>query len=67
MITWTIPEQSAQYILNMLDRGPHGEVRALIDELMRQTKPKPKVVEGEQIPGLKPKLAEVPKTETGAA
>jgi len=39
MITWTVTEQEADYIMKCLNGRPHGEVRGLIDKLVAQANP----------------------------
>lgn len=46
MITWTLTEQQADYILNAVGAKPFIEVNGLIAELMRQANP-PKLPVGE--------------------
>ena len=41
MITWTINEQTADYILKCLQQRPFVEVHQLLADLVQQSQPKP--------------------------
>ena len=41
MITWTVNEQTADYILKCLHQRPYAEVAQLIPELVNQANVKP--------------------------
>ena len=51
MITWTLTEQQADYILNAVAAKPYAETHILIAELMRQANP-PKLPVEENPPKL---------------